>query len=181
MLARSAVVIDPEFLKHDPGRFHPESPDRIKALLDLTAGLKGGNLKTLPPRPAKREEIGYCHSDDYIEIVCATSQTNRYALDGDTVTCADSFSIALLAVGGFLRLLDSMATADFQNGFALVRPPGHHALRNSAMGFCLFNTVAIGAEHVKRHHGARRVLVMDWDVHHGNGTQESFYRDPAVL
>ncbi|MFQ5851365.1 MAG: histone deacetylase [Candidatus Binatia bacterium] len=180
-MARSAVVIDPEFLKHQPGLSHPESPERLEVLLDLTRDLCGGTLQILPPRAAERTEIESCHSSRYIDLIRSTSEINRYALDGDTVTCADSFGIALLAVGGFLRLLDSMAASDFRNGFALVRPPGHHAMRNRAMGFCLFNTVAIGAHHLKRFYGARRILIMDWDVHHGNGTQDAFYRDPSVL
>jgi len=87
----------------------------------------------------------------------------------------------LLAVGGFLRVLDSIAAREIQNGFALVRPPGHHALRGRAMGFCLFNTMAIGTEYLKRNYGAKRILIMDWDVHHGNGTQDAFYDDPSVL
>ena len=180
-MTRSAVVIDPDFLKHQPGPFHPERPERLKVLLDLTRGLRGGDLQILPPRPAKREEVSSCHSSEYIDLISSTSETNRYALDGDTVTCADSFGIALLAVGGFLRLLDSVSANDFRNGFALVRPPGHHATRDRAMGFCLFNTVSIGAHYLKRLYGASRILILDWDVHHGNGTQESFYQDPSVL
>ncbi|MEE8076920.1 MAG: histone deacetylase [Candidatus Binatia bacterium] len=180
-MARTAVVIDPDFLKHQPGHAHPERPERLKILLDLTRGLHGSDLQILPPRPAKKEEVSSCHSSEYIDLVRSTSEINRYALDGDTVTCADSYGIALLAVGGFLRLLDSVSAFDFRNGFALVRPPGHHATRDRAMGFCLFNTVAIGAQYLKRLYGARRILIMDWDVHHGNGTQDSFYQDPSVL
>ena len=180
-MARSAVVIDPEYLKHDPGQFHPERPERLKVLLDLAGELDSNSFQLLPPRPAIRKEIETCHASDYIEVVRSTSQRNRYALDGDTVTCRDSFGVGLLAVGGFLRLLDAIAAGEARNGFALVRPPGHHALRDRAMGFCLFNTVAIGARHVRRHYGAERVLIMDWDVHHGNGTQEAFYRDRSVL
>ena len=180
-MARTAVVIDPDFLKHQPGHVHPERPERLKVLLDLTRGLHGSELQILPPRPATKEEVSSCHSSEYIDLVRSTSEINRYALDGDTVTCADSFGIALLAVGGFLRLLDSISAFDFRNGFALVRPPGHHATRDRAMGFCLFNTVAIGAQYLKRLYGARRILIMDWDVHHGNGTQDTFYQDPSVL
>lgn len=181
MIARSAVVIDADFLKHDPGPFHPERPERLQTLLDLAAGLDTTSFRLLPPRQASRAEVGYCHGGDYIERLQATSKITRYALDGDTVTCPDSFGTGLLAVGGFLRLLDSIAASDFANGFALVRPPGHHALSDRAMGFCLFNTVAIGARHLRRRYGVKRVLIMDWDVHHGNGTQDAFYQDPSVL
>jgi len=177
----SAVVIDPQFLKHDPGPFHPESPERLRVLLELAGDLEGEGIRILPPRSATREEIGTCHSGQYIDLIQSTSRANRYALDGDTVTSMDSFGTALLAAGGYLRLLDAVAQGEFRNGFALVRPPGHHALRNRAMGFCLFNTVAIGARHLKRHYGAERILIMDWDVHHGNGTQDAFFTDPTVL
>lgn len=180
-MVHSAVVIDRQFLKHDPGSFHPECPDRLKVLLDLTTNLEGKALQILPPRIASREEIETCHSNQYIDLVRATSGTDRFALDGDTITCSDSYETALTAVGGFLRLLDSMAAGEFQNGFAVVRPPGHHARKGNAMGFCLFNTVAIGAHHLRIHHGVNRILIMDWDVHHGNGTQEAFYQDPSVL
>lgn len=180
-MAHSAVVIDRDYLMHEPGYGHPERPERLRALLDLAEELDGKGFKLLAPRPATREEVAACHTSEHIEIVESTSKTNRYALDGDTVTCRDSFGIALLAAGGFLKLLDSIAAGEFHNGFALVRPPGHHALRDRAMGFCLFNTVAIGAHHLKRRFGAARVLIMDWDVHHGNGTQAAFYNDPSVL
>ncbi len=180
-MARSAVVIDAEYLKHDPGRFHPERPERLKVLLDLAREMDGQDFQLLPPSVASEEQIESCHSRDYIERVRSTASMNRYALDGDTITCRDSFGVGLLAVGGFLRLLDAIAAGEARNGFALVRPPGHHALHDRAMGFCLFNTVAIGARHVQRSYGAKRVLVMDWDVHHGNGTQDAFYRDGSVL
>ena len=180
-MARSAVVIDPEYLKHDPGDLHPEKPDRIRVLLELAERLDLQKFKILPPQPATRSHIGFCHDPDYIALAEATSKSNRYALDGDTITSRDSFGVGLLAVGGFLRLIDSIAAAESKNGFALVRPPGHHALRDRAMGFCLFNTMAIGAQHLKRTHGIKRVMIMDWDVHHGNGTQDSFYEDPTVL
>jgi acetoin utilization deacetylase AcuC-like enzyme len=180
-MAKSGVVVDRTYLKHEPGEFHPERPERIAVLLNLAEQLNNQNFQLLAPRSANRFEIESCHSSEYVALVESTSKTNQYALDGDTITCRDSFGVGLLAVGGFLRLLDGIAAADIANGFALVRPPGHHALRNRAMGFCLFNTIAIGARHLQRVHGAKRILIMDWDVHHGNGTQEAFYDDPSVL
>jgi acetoin utilization deacetylase AcuC-like enzyme len=177
----SSVVIDREFLKHDPGRFHPERPERLQTLLNLAFQLDTKKFRILPPKAALRADIESCHDGTYIELVESTSKSNQYALDGDTITCRDSFGVGLLAVGGFLRLLDSIAGGESANGLALVRPPGHHALKSRAMGFCLFNTVAIGAHHVRRCYGAKRVLIMDWDVHHGNGTQDAFYDDPSVL
>ena len=180
-MARCAVVVDPEYLKHEPGEFHPERPERIRALLDLAETLDKKRFQILPPKAASRTDIEFCHGADYVKLVEATSKTNLYALDGDTIVCRDSFGVGLLAVGGFLRLIDSIAAGEAQNGFALVRPPGHHALRDRAMGFCLFNTIAIGAHHLKKAFGVKRIMIMDWDVHHGNGTQDSFYEDPSVL
>jgi acetoin utilization deacetylase AcuC-like enzyme len=180
-MAQTAVVIDPEYLKHEPGEFHPERPERIRALLELAETLDKKRYEILPPVAASRAAIESCHGADYVKLVEATSKTNLYALDGDTITCRDSFGVGLLAVGGFLRLIDAIAAGAAQNGFALVRPPGHHALRDRAMGFCLFNTIAIGAHHLKKTYGAKQIMIMDWDVHHGNGTQDSFYEDPSVL
>jgi acetoin utilization deacetylase AcuC-like enzyme len=180
-MARCAVVVDPGYLKHEPGEFHPERPERIHALLDLVEKLDKERFQMLPPRAASRRHIESSHGADYVRLVEATSKSNRYALDGDTIACRDSFGVGLLAVGGFLRLIDAIAAGEAQNGFALVRPPGHHALRDRAMGFCLFNTMAIGAHHLKNAYGIKRIMIMDWDVHHGNGTQDSFYEDPSVL
>ncbi len=141
-MARSAVVIDPDYLKHDPGQFHPERPERLKVLLDLPKELDATSFQLLPPRSALREEIEPCHSSDYIELVQSTSEKNRYALDGDTITCRDSFGTGLLAAGGFLQLIDSIEAGNFRNGFALVRPPGHHALRDRAMATMLLDLAA---------------------------------------
>lgn len=180
-MAKTAVVVDQEYLKHYPGDSNPERPERIQALLDLAKALDHRNYQLLPPRAASRAEIEYAHGAEHVRLIESTSKYNQYALDGDTITCRDSFAVGLLAAGGYLTLLDAIAVGEVQNGFALVRPPGHHALRNRAMGFCLFNTMAIGAEYLKRIHGAKKILIMDWDVHHGNGTQEAFYDDPSVL
>jgi acetoin utilization deacetylase AcuC-like enzyme len=178
---RSGVVIDREYLRHWPGEDHPERPERIAVLLDYVGGLDPSHFALLPPRPATRAELELCHAPDYLALVEATSKRNLFALDGDTVTCRDSFAVGTLAAGGFLRLLDAIAAGEVVSGFALVRPPGHHALSSRAMGFCLFNTIAIGARYLQRNHGASRVLIVDWDVHHGNGTQAAFYDDPSVL
>ncbi|HLN87106.1 MAG TPA: histone deacetylase [Candidatus Limnocylindrales bacterium] len=180
-MAKTAVVVDKEYLKHQPGDAHPERPERVKVLLDLAAELDPGKFHLLLPKPATRSDIEAIHGKDYVRLIEATAAHDLYALDGDTITCRDSFSVSVLAVGGLLQLIDAIAAKEVQNGFALVRPPGHHALRNRAMGFCLFNTMAIAAEYVKRAHGAKKVMIMDWDVHHGNGTQDAFYNDPSVL
>jgi acetoin utilization deacetylase AcuC-like enzyme len=180
-MATTAVVVDRDYLRHDPGDGHPERPERIAILLALADELDRQKFQLLPPRPATRDEIALRHHAEYIKQLESTSRFNGYALDGDTITCRDSFAVGVLAVGGFLRLLDAIGIGDVRNGFALVRPPGHHALRDRAMGFCLFNTIAIGADYLKRNHGAKKILIVDWDVHHGNGTQEAFYEDPTVF
>jgi acetoin utilization deacetylase AcuC-like enzyme len=180
-MAKPLVVIDQGYLKHLPGESHPERPERIQALLNLAGALDKQRFELASPRAATRADVESTHGADHVRLVESTSKHNRYALDGDTITCRDSFGVALLAVGGFLTLLDAIASKQSSNGFALVRPPGHHALRDHAMGFCLFNTMAIGAEYLKRVHGAKKILIMDWDVHHGNGTQAAFYDDPTVL
>jgi acetoin utilization deacetylase AcuC-like enzyme len=178
---RSAVVVDSEYLKHLPGKGHPERPERIEVLLDLARELDRETYAVLPPKAASRAAVERVHGVEHVRLVESTSKVNRYALDGDTITCRDSYGVGLLAVGGFLVMLDAIAAGENPNGFALVRPPGHHALRNRAMGFCLFNTMAIGAEYLKRAYGAKKILIVDWDVHHGNGTQDAFYDDPSVL
>ena len=180
-MAKPLVVIDQGYLKHLPGESHPERPERIQALLNLTGALDKQMFELASPRAASRADVESTHDADHVRLVESTSKHNRYALDGDTITCRDSFGVALLAVGGFLTLLDAIASKQSSNGFALVRPPGHHALRDHPMGFCLFNTMAIGAEYLKRVHGAKKILIMDWDVHHGNGTQAAFYDDPTVF
>ncbi|HVO92632.1 MAG TPA: histone deacetylase [Terriglobales bacterium] len=180
-MRKSAVVVDSEYLKHFPGDGHPERAERIQALLDLAGTLDKKEFQLVSPRAASRAEIEFIHAPEYVRLVESTAQRNLYALDGDTITSRDSFGVSLLATGGLLRLIDGIAAGEYRNGFALVRPPGHHALRAHAMGFCLFNTIAIGAEYLKRAYGAKRVLIMDWDVHHGNGTQEAFYDDPSVM
>jgi acetoin utilization deacetylase AcuC-like enzyme len=180
-MRRSAILIDREFLKHSPGRGHPERPERLRVLLDLAESLDPARFQLLPGRAASISEIELCHDPKYIELVESTAGLSQYALDGDTITSQDSFAVALHATGGFLRLLDSVAAGESSNGFAIVRPPGHHALRGRAMGFCLFNTIAVGAQYLKIAHQAERIVIVDWDVHHGNGTQDAFYDDPSVL
>jgi acetoin utilization deacetylase AcuC-like enzyme len=121
------------------------------------------------------------HSPAYIDLVASTAGKSYVRLDPDTSTCAKSYETALLAVGGLLELIKVVVKGKFNNGFALVRPPGHHAERTKAMGFCLFNNVAIGAQYALKNFSLEKILLVDWDVHHGNGTQNTFYEDPRVL
>jgi acetoin utilization deacetylase AcuC-like enzyme len=165
----------------DPG--HPESPERLREIYQMLEEeeMKGRSLWKVKPRLATREEIEMIHSPAYIDLVASTAGKPHVRLDMDTSTCAKSYETALLAAGGLLELIKIVMQGKFNNGFALVRPPGHHAERDKAMGFCLFNNVAIGAQYALKNFSLQRILIVDWDVHHGNGTQHSFYEDPRVL
>jgi len=177
---KTGVVIDPRYQEHDAGPGHPECPERITALLSLVDPVQQG-LTAIPARLASGDELALVHDGAYVNDVAATEHKPRFAFDPDTRTSPRSYHTSRLAAGGFLALLDAIVAGQVDNGFALVRPPGHHAERQRAMGFCLFNNVAVGAEYLRVHHGFRRVLIVDWDLHHGNGTQHMFEGDPEVL
>jgi acetoin utilization deacetylase AcuC-like enzyme len=180
---RTGVVKDRRYLEHvmDPG--HPESPERLREIYQgiEEEEMKGRVLAKVKPRAATREELEMVHSPAYIDLIASTAGKPYVRLDGDTSTCAKSYEAALLAAGGFLELIKVVMQGKLDNGFALVRPPGHHAERDRAMGFCLFNNVAIGAHYALKNFPLQKILIVDWDVHHGNGTQNSFYEDPRVL
>lgn len=180
-MLRTGIVIDSRYQDHITGRNHPERPARIGALLDLLETYQRPGLQRFEPRLATPEEIALIHDTGHIGRVAATSGQERFSFDADTPVSAQSYTTALLATGGLLTMIEAIMEREIDNGFALVRPPGHHAERNQAMGFCLFNNAAIGAQYLREKFGLTRVLVMDWDVHHGNGTQHSFYDDPGVL
>jgi len=175
------LVYDPVYLKHDTGA-HVENQGRLVAVVELLeeAGLLE-KLVRLSPRAATAEEIALVHSRDHLARVQGYSARGGGWLDGDTVASPDSFTVALYAVGGMLRAVDAVVGGEVDQAFALVRPPGHHATPDYAMGFCLFNNVAVAAKYAMANHGVERVLIADFDVHHGNGTEEAFYGDPSVL
>ncbi len=176
------IVRDERFLDHDPGPGHPESPERLRAIYNALDRSRYKDLfQVIPPRAATRQELAWNHSPDYIERISRTEGLSRYQLDPDTSTSSGSWLAARLAVGGIFSAMERIWAGDNDNGFALVRPPGHHAERDHAMGFCLFNNVALGAHFARKVLGAQRVMIVDWDLHHGNGTQHSFYSDPTVL
>jgi acetoin utilization deacetylase AcuC-like enzyme len=180
---RTGVIKDRRYLGHvmDPG--HPESPDRLREIYLMLEEeeMRGRPLGKVKPRLATREEIERVHTPEYIDLIASTADKPYVRLDGDTSTCAKSYEIALLAAGGLLELIKVVMQGKFNNGFALVRPPGHHAEKDKAMGFCIFNNVAIGAQYALKNFSLQRILIVDWDVHHGNGTQHSFYEEPRVL
>ncbi len=178
---KTAIVTDRSYLKHFAGRSHPERPERLEVMIEMAESLKRDHLQFRAPRLAGLDEIALCHSPEYIQLVERTSHLDRFDFDPDTHTSRDSFHTALLSAGGVLTAAEAVFDGAAENAFAMVRPPGHHALPNRAMGFCFFNNVAIAAEWLIQRKGLRRVMVIDWDLHHGNGTQDIFYDSPEVL
>jgi acetoin utilization deacetylase AcuC-like enzyme len=166
-------------IDHDPGAFHPERPDRLKAVLSGLAEIKLERL--LAPR-AEDKHLMLVHPASHVEAVMGTiPPQGRQHLDGDTAVSPGSGEAALRAAGAVVAAVDAVCTGKAKNAFCAVRPPGHHAEAMQAMGFCLFNNVAIGALHARQAHGLSRVAVIDFDVHHGNGTQHMFERDPHLF
>jgi acetoin utilization deacetylase AcuC-like enzyme len=160
----------------------PETPARLEAIYamldqpDMT-----GKFVEIAPRYADRDELNQFHESVYVKLVSDTAGLRHCALDPDTETTEESYDTARLAVGGLLNAVDSVMSGRCDNAFALVRPPGHHADAGRAAGFCIFNNVVIGALHALARHHLTRILICDWDMHHGNGTQDAFYADPRVL
>jgi histone deacetylase 6 len=177
----TGLVFDDRFLLHKAPYDHPEHPGR---LLAIRAGLEREGLvrfcQRVPARPATDDELTAVHTPDHVFRIDATAQSAFAQLDPDTYACADSAAAARLAAGGLVDLTLGTLAGQWDNGFAALRPPGHHAEADAAMGFCLFNNVAIAAR-AALSAGARRVLIVDWDLHHGNGTQNTFWNDPRVV
>ncbi len=176
------VLLDDEiYLRHLTGGGHPESPDRLRAIHSILSEAGAPDLcRRVEPREASDEEIALVHSTDHIRRLAAdVPEGHLVYLDPDTPLSHESYRVARMAVGGVLRAVDLVMEG--ARGLALPRPPGHHAERDRAMGFCLFNNVAVAARYAQRTLGAKKVLIADWDLHHGNGTQQAFYADPSVL
>lgn len=181
VVLRTGIVTDESYLTHDTGPGHPESADRLRAIHKLLEVSPREGLVTVLAREATVDDVTLVHAPEHFERVAATAELPYYAFDADTPTSPGSFAAACRAAGGVLSLVDAVMAGEVANGFAFVRPPGHHAEPERAMGFCLFNNVAIAAARLRKSHGLERVLVIDWDVHHGNGTQRAFDRDSTVM
>jgi len=182
-MRRTGYVYDPRYLLHDPGAWHPERPDRLKA---IHRALESGDLLELlvrlEPDYAPLEWVERLHDPDYIKrFQAACDKGGQIFMVQDCGICRESYQTALLAVGGVMLAVEAVMGGQLDNAFCAVRPPGHHAERDRAMGFCFFNNVALGAVYALENFGLERVAIIDWDVHHGNGTQHLFEADPRVF
>lgn len=178
---KTGVIYDDIFLKHDqPG--HPEHAGRLKAIISyLEVQSLFTKLERIEARPAMDEELLMCHDQELITLLKGAGKNGMFHIDLDTYMNEYSYKAAIKAAGGIIDLAGKVADREFKNGIVLARPPGHHATRSRAMGFCLFNTIALGARSFMLRNRSNRAAIVDIDVHHGNGTQWIFYNDPAVL
>jgi acetoin utilization deacetylase AcuC-like enzyme len=174
------IVKDDIYLEHITDSYHPENPERLKNIYSMLDAIDDSDIVYVSPRMATHEEIALNHDMHYIESIAATKGREK-RLDPDTVVSPKSYEASCMAVGGVLELADKIVAGEIKAGFALVRPPGHHAERNRAMGFCIFNNIAVCARYLEKKYNFSRILIVDFDLHHGNGTQHSFYHDSKIL
>ena len=179
----TAYLFDPVYMDHDTGWGHPERPERLAAIdQKLRQQPYYKSLIKIEPKIGAKRYIELVHSPDYIKRVKAEIESGVNYLDSmDTAVCKRSYEVALLAVGGGLNMCDAIISGEAIRGFCAVRPPGHHAEYDYAAGFCIFNNIAIAAKYLQVEHGIHKIAIVDWDVHHGNGTQHTFERDRTVL
>jgi acetoin utilization deacetylase AcuC-like enzyme len=183
---QTGLLFDDVYLRHLPGDTgHPERPERLTAIRN---GLENAGLLTtlyrIAPRRATEDELALVHDRSYLELTrreLSAVQGLKELSTGDTLVSGDSLDVAHFAAGGVLNAVDAVMMGRAKNAFCAVRPPGHHATQNRGMGFCVFNNVAVAARYLQKVHGLRRVLIVDWDYHHGNGTQDIFYEDDSVF
>lgn len=182
-MARVAYIAHPDYERHVQGPGHPEHPERVRALnMHLPTTDIWTTLVKKSPDIAPREILELVHSPSYVDLVDQVCRSGGGYIDGvETGAGPDSFSIARRAVGAVTLAVDAVLGGEVDSAFCAVRPPGHHALRSAAMGFCLFNNGAIGARYAQERYGVERVFIVDWDFHHGNGTQAIFWTDPTVF
>jgi acetoin utilization deacetylase AcuC-like enzyme len=179
----TGIVADPDCLEHDTGAGHPESPARFEAVLNgLRAADVLDRLDLLEQRKATQGELQLCHGSEYLRLAERDIRGGASELStGDTQVCEQSWDVAVRAAGGVLNAVDGVMAGRIQNAFCVVRPPGHHASAQRGMGFCILNNVSIAARYAQRKHAVKKVMIVDWDVHHGNGTQDIFYDDGSVF
>ena len=179
----TGLLYDPIYLEHDTGFGHPERSDRLTAVINyIQKQSYSSDIEHVSPRSAEPEWVHQIHTARYMERAETACRQNYSHLDvPDVAISPNSYDIALLAAGGALELGDRVMSGTLDNAFGLVRPPGHHAEHEMALGFCLFNNVAILARYLQKKHGLEKILILDWDVHHGNGTQHTFEEDASVF
>jgi len=195
----TAFIYHPIYLQHNTGPHHPERASRIQSILrKLKKTALINKLKIVEPEAASIEDITLVHSRDYamhIKDVCSRLVASggslgrdssggvekNIFLDPDTVVSKDSYEAAVFSVGAVIDGIDLVFKGEFDNAFCMVRPPGHHARPQQAMGFCIFNNIAVGARYLQKKYGLKRIVILDWDVHHGNGTEEVFYQDNGIF
>jgi len=178
---RTGIVYHESYLKHNLGLGHPERPERLKSVMELLKQiLDNPNVKMLRPEPVAEDDLLRVQSGSYVEEIRSMSERGGM-LTLDTPLPMGTYDVAKLACGGAILAGGAVVKGDVENAFALTRPPGHHAGRDYGGGFCFFNNIAVMIEYLKEKYGLRRFAVLDWDVHHGNGTQDIFYEDPSVL
>jgi len=180
-MVKTAIYRDNLFLKHRPGFGHVESPDRLSVIYQELDKINLQNIVFPSFEKASRNLLELNHTQNHIQKIADTANVEHGYLDPDTLTSMDSYDAACLAVGALTDGVERMVNNEFTNCFCLVRPPGHHAERNRAMGFCLFNNIAVAAYHAITNLNLNRILIVDWDLHHGNGTQNSFYESSKVF
>lgn len=182
MSKNTGIVKDWRYLRHGTEFSHPESPQRLVSIYEM---LDNPDMVWkfigIDAREASRAELERVHRPTYIDTIASTAGQSMFMLDPDTVATPETYEIARLAAGGVMNAIDTVTYREADNAFALIRPPGHHAQAGTAAGFCVFNNIAIGARHAIALHRMERILIVDWDLHHGNGTQEIFYEDREVL
>lgn len=179
----TAFLYDPVFLRHQTGWTHPEKRQRLVAIVEHLKEVGLWDQLLHPPvSPAPIETLLAVHTPDYVDQIRKASEARKlFKPDEVTVGSLGTYVAALMAAGSVLNAVDAVMQRQARNAFCAVRPPGHHALPDRAMGFCFFNNIAIGARYLQRRHGLNRIAIVDWDIHHGNGTQAAFYADPSVL
>jgi len=180
---KTGYLYGDRFLEHDSGESHAESPERLTAIRDRVLGSTWyGDLLQIQPTEADPDTVALVHTPEYIDLVRTECESGSTRLStGDTNISPASYSVAAAGVGGIVSAVDRVMNGDAKNAFCAIRPPGHHASSERGMGFCIFNNVAIAARYAQTMYGVERVLIADWDVHHGNGTQDTFYQDGTVF
>lgn len=181
MTARVGIVKDERYLGHMPGHTHPEHPLRLKTVYRMVEKEFSDDLVSIEPEPATLEQLEFVHSSAYIQKVMKTADHDFTSLAPDTPASAGTYLASWLAAGGCIKGLDAMVLDVCDICFALIRPPGHHALADRAAGFCVFNNLGITARYAMKVHQMSRILIVDWDVHHGNGLNDLFYAEREVL